>query len=284
MRLKAKFPKVALEWNTKKNGSLTPESVSYGSSKMVWWVCDKGHEYQLRVAQKIQGIGCPYCAGKRVLKGFNDLETLNPQLASEWDYEKNENLKPSEVTCGSDKVVWWKCSKSHSWDEKIYERSRGLGCPICSNRRVQRGYNDLGTLRPDIAKEWGFEKNNDLTPSMVTPGSSKKVWWKCQKGHSYCASLASRTGSRKANCPYCSGQALLIGFNDLATTHPDLVKEWDFEKNYPLLPTQVQKGTEKKVWWICPKGHSYQSVIYCRTNPKRPTGCPYCAGKRVKQK
>ena len=279
--LKAKYPKIALEWNTQKNGSLTPESVSYGSLKTVWWVCEKGHEYQLRVGHKIKGVGCPYCSGKRVLKGFNDLETLNPQLALEWDYEKNGNLKPSEVTCGSEKVVWWRCNKGHSWDASIAVRVHSSGCPVCSNLRVQEGYNDLVTLRPDLAKDWDYEKNMGLTPSMVTPGSSKKVWWKCQKGHSYYTSLANRTGSKKANCPYCSGQALLTGFNDLATTHPELAKEWDFDKNYPLLPSQVQKGTEKKVWWKCSKGHSYLTVIYVRTNPSRPGGCPYCSGKKA---
>lgn len=78
------------------------------------------------------GRKCPACIGQAVLQGFNDLETLFPDIASEWNYEKNNDLFPSMVTLHSNKKVWWKCSVcGHEWRAIINDRSKGTGCPRC---------------------------------------------------------------------------------------------------------------------------------------------------------
>ena len=66
----------------------------------------------------------------QVLKGYNDLLTTNPELAKEWNYEKNENLDPSTVKATSEKKVWWKCEKGHEWKTSINCRNQGNGCKI----------------------------------------------------------------------------------------------------------------------------------------------------------
>ena len=134
----------------------------------------------------------------------NSLLSLNPILASEWNYEKNGKLKPQDFTCGSSKKVWWKCSKGHEWQSIIANRSKGVGCPICSNKKVLSGYNDLATINPKLASEWNYEKNEKLKPQDFACGSHRKVWWKCSKGHEWLATIKSRNEGN--GCPYCSGR------------------------------------------------------------------------------
>ena len=128
-------PELAKEWNYEKNGSLNPINVTAGSNKKVWWRCEKGHEWQAMIKHRNKGSGCPYCAGQRVLKGFNDLQTLNPTLAKEWNYERNNGLTPADVLPNSNKKVWWKCSVGHEWQAVIASRNRGRGCPQCHRKK-----------------------------------------------------------------------------------------------------------------------------------------------------
>ena len=98
--------------------------------------------------------------------------------------QKNRNLNPEDITSGSSKEVWWLCPKGHSYLMVVNLRTkRGYGCPYCSGHRALKGINDLATTNPDLAQEWNYDKNIDLTPCDVTAGSRKKVWWRCEKGH-----------------------------------------------------------------------------------------------------
>lgn len=194
-------PEIAKEWNYEKNGNLKPEHFASNSNKKVWWKCNKGHEWQAKIDSRTRGNGCPYCSGKYTVKGENDLQTLNPVLAKEWNYEKNDGLSPEDVTPHSGKKVWWKCSKGHEWQAKIYHRNNGSGCPYCSGRYAVKGENDLQTVNPVLAKEWDYEKNDGLSPADVTPNSHKTVWWKCSEGHEWQAAIGNR--HRGNGCPKC---------------------------------------------------------------------------------
>ena len=129
---------MAKEWNYEKNGNLRPEHFAPSSHKKVWWKCCKGHEWQAAIANRNKGRKCPYCSGKKVLKGYNDLQTVNPTLALEWNYEKNNEITPTEVTPNSNKKVWWKCSKGHEWETTINNRSNGNGCPVCAREKRKK--------------------------------------------------------------------------------------------------------------------------------------------------
>ena len=96
-------------------------------------MAEKGHEWQASIADRNRGRGCPYCIGKKVLKGYNDLQTVNPTLAKEWNYEKNKGITPKEVMPNSHKKVWWKCSEGHEWEAVIGNRNKGNGCPYCAS-------------------------------------------------------------------------------------------------------------------------------------------------------
>ena len=396
-------PTLAKEWNYEKNNGLTPVDVTPNSNKKVWWKCCKGHVWQSMINSRNKGSGCPYCAGQKVLKGYNDLQTVNPVLAKEWHYERNNGLTPVDITLNSGKKVWWKCSNGHEWQTRISDRSNGKDCPYCANQKVLKGYNDLQTLSPNLAKEWNCDKNNGLTPADVTIGSKKKVWWKCIKGHEWQSTISNRTIGR--GCPVCSSErntsfpeyALLfylkkygietmhsykekgyeldiyipskkiaieydgyqwhrnktkqdieknhkckkdgiklyrireellplddgsidfvvhkkqndlqkileqilseiIGMrveidlkkdtidienlreytekeNSLLFSNLEIAKEWNYERNGNLKPQNLMPNSNKKVWWKCSKGHEWEAKIYHRNNG---SGCPYCSGR-----
>ena len=262
-------PDFLKEWNYEKNGKLKPEFFTVKSGKKVWWKCSKGHEWQAAINNRRVGHNCPYCSNQEVLPGYNDLETLHPELAKEWNYEKNFPLTPKNYITGSNKLVWWICSKGHEWKASISNRIRGASlrgtikgtqCPYCSNKKVEVGFNDITTTHPKLAKEWNYEKNGSLLPTQFTAGSNKKFWWKCSKGHEWRTSIACR--QKGTGCPYCLNHKIIPGYNDLASQHPKFLKEWDYEKNNPLLPTQIGSGSEKKVWWICSKcGRKWQAMV-----------------------
>lgn len=204
--------------------------------------------------------------------GVNDLATLKPEVAAEWHPTKNGDLKPTDLRVSSNKKVWWQCKLGHEWLASPNSR-RNTDCPYCKNRYVLKGYNDLATVYPDVASEWCYEKNGNLTPDMITSGAEKKVWWKCPVGHEYQMLVYSRTSKQRSGCPYCVGKKILPGFNDLGTLDPNLAKEWHSVKNGNLQPTDVGIGSNKKVWWICDYGHEWQASIRNRHGGR---GCPIC--------
>ncbi len=205
-------------------------------------------------------------------------------LLKEWDYSKNYPLDPNSLTVGSSRKVFWICPKRHSYGPKsIYERTRTDGkatnCPYCANKKVLKGFNDLETWcsnnnRAYLLKEWDYSKNDKL-PSDYVAHTDKKIWWICDKKHSYLMKICERTKEKGSNCPYCSNLKLLVGYNDLKTLFPDVAKEWDFEKN-DKNPEDYVAGTHTRANWICSKcGNKWTAEIKERTYGG--TGCPKCA-------
>jgi glutaredoxin len=267
------------QWHPTKNGKLRPEDVATYSNKKVWWVCEKGHEWETNVHNRtFNGSGCPYCAGQRVIPGENDLHTLYPEVAKQWHPDLNGNLTPQHVMARSRKSAWWRCEKGHKWQEPVYKRTMfRSGCPYCGGRKRIEGFNDLATENPALAAQWHPTKNGDLTPQHVVAGSAKKVWWVCEKGHEWCAVIYSR--AQGSGCPYCNNRAVLEGFNDLTTTHPEVAKQWHPDLNGDLTPQHVMAGSLKKAWWVCEKGHAWEAVIASRAGMS--SGCPYCSGLKA---
>ena len=404
-------PDISSEWDYKSNGDRLPTEFSRGSSYNAWWKCSRGHIYQTKISNRtILKRGCPYCAGRYAIKGKNDLVTVNPILSKQWDYEKNK-LSPSDYLPGSNKKVWWKCEKEHSWAATICSRNNGNGCPICAHQRVNID-NCLAIFNPTLAKQWHPSKNGLLTPFDVLPKSNRKVWWVCEKGHEFQASINNRSRKSILSCPICNlelktsfpeqaiyfyiqkeyanainrykddgyeldvfipeikvgieydgmlyhtekttekeeekncyfknkgirlirvkeysgnvpkldndcivwhrisstykflNDAILRLFklipnlseidvdvhrddgaisslflsnekeNSVANKYPQLLKEWDYEKNGGLKPEYVSCKSTKKRWWRCEKKHSFNMSPSKRT--ERGQGCPFCSGR-----
>lgn len=414
--LAALYPDIAKEWHQNKNGELTPDEVTPGSGKKVWWICYKEHDYKASIAHRKNGTGCPYCSNKKVGYG-NDFASMFPKIAKQWHPKKNGEILPSHYTYGTDKKVWWICSYGHEWKASFNKRSRGRGCPKCIKRTSRedlyifselssifkkvyhtskiknmevdiyikdlnlgieydgyfwhkdkvdkdkrkkqklKQYINLFNIResplekidevdlqwnankdyyslikkilkhiinsdfvlekknikhinnylkkdspqnevffqemvsqlpvpiekeslkikfPEIAKEWHPTKNGNLTPRNFSEGSKWNAWWICSKGHEY-QHIINRRVTRNANCQYCSGHKIGYG-NDFKSTYPNLVKEWNYDKNKNLLPENISTKNVKKVWWICNKGHEWQTRVAHRANG---SNCPYCCNQKV---
>lgn len=266
------YPELLEEWDYRKN-RVDPSEITRFTHSRVWWIDAKGHEWMASVANRAAGNGCPYCAGRKVLGGFNDLAGCYPEIALEWDDEKNGNLRPAEVTSSSNRLVWWRCGAGHSWRASVAGRTGGNGCPYCGNRKVWSGFNDLLSCMPETAREWDVQKNGGLKPDEVTFRTGRLVWWKCGEGHSYRMSVYSRWKGK--GCPYCGGTKVLSGFNDLRTVTPWIAEEWDDGRNGDLKPEDVFPYTNRKVWWKCENGHHWKSTVNSR---QKGSGCPYCHG------
>jgi len=133
-------PKLASEWHPTKNGDLTPYDVTSNSGTVAWWVCqkEKNHQWTAIIASRNRGAGCPYCSGHKMSQK-NCLAVVNPYLLAEWDYERNHNLSPYNMSYGSRTMVWWKCRKEHSWRAAIKTRSNGSECPKCRGYVLKNG-------------------------------------------------------------------------------------------------------------------------------------------------
>ena len=269
-------PLLVSEWSDK-NLPLTPDTVTFGSNKIVWWKGACGHEWQTSIKARSAGEQCPICSGARVLRGYNDFESKFPELAKEWS-PKNEPLRPSMITAATHRKVIWQCKLGHEWTASVKSRTvNGTGCPYCSHNFVLPGFNDLASRFPEIAAEWS-ERNLPLTPDQVTAFKNIKVWWKCHLGHEWNTLISTRAGG--SQCPYCSGIKLLKGFNDLKTKYPSLAAEWS-EKNLPLTPDAVNEKSTKNVWWKCNTcGYEWKAVVKARVKGGM---CPVCAERAVLQ-
>ena len=143
-------PELVSEWS-EKNLTLTPDDITFGSNKKVWWRGACGHVWQASVKARSNGEKCPICSGARVIAGINDLATIEPLLVKQWS--KKNKIKPTEVSIGSHKKVIWRCEKGHEWKAAVKSRTiNKTGCPYCSHNKVLAGFNDLATLEIVIFK------------------------------------------------------------------------------------------------------------------------------------
>lgn len=265
-----RFPELAKEWHPTKNGDLTPFDITCGSGKKVWWFGECGHEWDDTVSHRTEGRACPYCSNHRILLGCNNLFATNPELETQWDFEKNESIDPSKITNGSHKNVWWKCTKGHSFQRTIREQVKGIECPNCSNKKLLPGFNDITITHPQLLKFWDYEKN-DKDPHNVLFNGTDKYWWKFECGHERYATC--KAVEKFPQCIYCYGQNVLSGYNDFATKQPELLEEWDYSKN-TLDPTQIGEFSNKYAYWICKKcNHKWKAIISSRSSGR---GCPQC--------
>ena len=277
-----KNPDAAREWHPTMNGDLTPGEVIAGSNKKFWWQCEKGHSWEATPnsrSKRSKGGGCGVCSGLIILTGFNDLATRHPKMVERWHPTKNGDVRPNEIGVWGRAKFWWQCEKNHEWESIASSQviSKANGCPVCSGKKVVSGINDIQTSHPKLVKEWHPVLNLPTLVTEITRGSRRKVWWRCGSGHEWQAQVANRT-SLGHGCPYCNGQKVLPGENDLKSLAPELAAEWHPDRNLPVTPDQVFASSGKRYWWLCSQGHEWNAQVASRNNGN---GCPYCANQRV---
>ena len=208
-------PSLAEQWHPLKNGEVSPQDVSRASNNKAWWLGPCGHTWEATIKNRVAGAGCPVCSGHKVLKGFNDLATTKPDIAKWWHPTRNENLRPTDVTSGSAKKVWWVCPGGHEWERSVANMRTSV-CPQCGadpadggmyrgdvvSRRGRRGKIPMPEF---LIEQWHPTRNGKLRPQQVSGGSGRKVWWQCNREHSWRATVASRRNG--SGCPICNSGA-----------------------------------------------------------------------------
>ena len=219
----------------------------------------------------------------KLIKGVNDFASLYPEIAKQWHPTKNGDITPGQVAAHSNKPFFWLCEKGHTFEATPDKRTRE-GCPYCSNRRVLKGFNDLLTSYPDIAKEWDYSVN-DGDPEEYSYGSTYSAHWKCAVcGHEWEARIRDRVRSKHHLCPECAAKKRGEARHEHELQKKGgihnslLLAEWDYEKNVNGPETYTPKSNSF-AFWVCSKcGYHYRAKI---SNRAIGRGCPCCAGKTV---
>lgn len=213
-------------WHPTRNGELTPFDVMAGQPTKVWWRCneDPAHEYPQRINRKTLGDGCPHCYRERTrarpkprkrknakprkgrprrpVSPAECMRSTHPELADEFDTQKNAPITPENIRASTRLRLHWRCVRGHGWPATGGKRVAGSGCGVCKNKIVLAGYNDLATTAAHLLPEWDFEMN-ELLPTEVVKGTGKPIHWKCvREGHRWQEPGRARL-KRKRGCAEC---------------------------------------------------------------------------------
>jgi len=282
------YPALAREWLAARNTGLRAAEVLPGSKRKVWWRCAQAssHVWQATVVKRARyQQGCPMCS-HHVVTPKTSLARTYPKIAREWHPLHNGALDPSAVVPGSNRRVWWRCSKdaTHEFRAMIVQRTKlSTGCPFCTGQRATPSTSFSATF-PELLWSWHPEMNESVLPSTVMPHSKQRVWWRCRKSplHLWLASVDAMTrpatrASRTGGCPFCRG--LLVPAADSVAAMPALLKEWHPRKNEETSPWLLSPKSKRVVWWRCGRAHDWAAPI--RSRPKRT--CPICTKEAVAQ-
>lgn len=228
-----------------------------GNARRLRTLCANGHRIVVFPSGK-PVIGCQVCrTGLR--PGVNDLRTLAPKLAAEWDADANAGLTAELIPAGSSPKYWWRCANGHSFEATPNNRyANKTACPVCMNRLIIVGVNDLATTHPDIALE--LQGHPELPT--ITASTEKQMVFTCAKGHRFARRVIDRVEGK--GCPDCTRRILVRAGRSLVDTHPELVPEWHPKLNR-FRPEHYSHGSKEEVWWMCLAGHEFKQRIERRT-------------------
>lgn len=268
------IPELLKDWSYELNEK-SPERVPAKSIMRFMWTSNLcGHTWtDYPKGKMLSNRGCRICSGEEILAGYNDFKTLHPDLLTRI---KNSNSLPNDLNPFSDYRVVMVCDLGHEFSRTLGKLVRSADkCPVCLNKTVLIGFNDLASRFPEISKEFHPNLNHPNTPETVFCYRRELAWWVCARSHEWEMRVDARTGQNQG-CPYCSGRLAVPGETDLATKFPEVSADWDYALNGDLAPTSLKPFAHKFVWWKCPEGHSsYRQQVSKRT--KRGTGCPECS-------
>lgn len=289
------YPELANQWDEKKNGDLTPEHVTPGSGKKVWWICRSNacgctHSWISSICNRMKR-SCPYCANNKVCP-CKSLATRQDVMKL-WHPTKNQGIDPASLSQFCHKIVWWKCQNvrtcdcEHEWQSVVSAVTNGSRCPYCCNQKVCF-HNSLAYLDDtNVMEYWHPTKNQDIDPYTISCQSGKVVWWRCSKDvntcgchHDWEAPVSRIFGG--ARCPYCCTSAKKVCMHkSLKYLMPEIMIYWHPTKNIDVDPGSIGPGSDLNVWWICLNDvekcgctHEWQSKI---ENVSGGSRCHYCS-------
>lgn len=272
--LATRYPDLIPIYKEEINGDPSRVLVNY-NAVFTWRCLDGNHDYMAKLGAVAQGRRCPYCAGKQVLAGFNDLATVYPALSKMWDYAKNDTT-PYEISGNSHSKVWWTCGiPGHSFILSVNAMKGTPTCRVCKRTFLSPGVNDLLSTYPELVKWWDWDKNIE-DPREILGSTKNKMWARCDEGHSWYANI--NHVRKLTECSVCIGLVVIAGVNDLATERPDLLAMWDWDEN-AIDPTTIRPGSTYLAHWVCSLGHRWEEQPFHLSPKQRP--CPYCGNRKV---
>ena len=278
--LEKMYPHLAREWHPDNNKK--PSDFRPGSNTKVKWVCENGHQWEAIIASRtLASHDCIYCTNQAVSID-NNLETIFPEIASQWHPTRNEDLTPRDIVAKSSRKVWWKCNQGddHEWEISPNRRTppKETGCPFCAGRMIS-STNRLDLVRTDVSADWNYDRNKK-SPSEYHIGSNDSVWWKCVScNHEWNTTISNRT-DKNSGCRSCLGMVVHSeGGNSAADLSPLIAKEWHPEKN-DKSPFDYRPSAAIHMYWTCSKcSHVWKAALNHRLDGdgKAKSGCPSCA-------
>jgi hypothetical protein len=270
------YPKLAKEWAPGLN-ELTPNQVTWGSKKRIWWQCKLGHIWDATPQTRTRGCGCPDCFLGGA-EGATDLRNY-PKVLRQFDRQANVGIDPYKLSVA--RKAWWQCDKSpdHVWFSAFHRpdyTAKSQRCPFCRGKRASK-INNL-TMDERLLREFHPKKNGALKPEDVSLGTHRRVWWRCKKGpdHEWQVSVNDRR-HYNSGCPFCANKRVSVT-NSFANVAAEAVVEWHPTKNKPATPETIVATSMTKYWFRCKNGHVYQQRPFHKTNFN--SGCKTCYFKR----
>jgi hypothetical protein len=294
--LKDRYPEVYSLIDKDSNLYLDYENLFWYSNKELDFICNKAkchhHKWREPISNLINTRArCPYCIGRKICECDSIFHISN--VMRYWDFEENEKAgnDPRKIGKGSHKYVHAKCDKGkcghHKWEVMVLNLVKGKGCPYCRHLKVCV-CECLAILRPDLMKIWDFKKNKKrgLDPYKISLASGLFAWWKCETStcghHVWEAEIYRMTNPERSKCPFCFSVKRWCRCESFPILYPRLLEEFDQEKNKGIDPYTISKASNRFIWWLCNKGHSWQAQVHSRT--VRGNGCFNCRQSKMEKK
>ncbi|MET4705626.1 hypothetical protein ABIB54_003131 [Frigoribacterium sp. UYMn621] len=251
-----------------------------GSTKVyATHLCPFGHEYTARILKGTNVIdqkipACQYCTGREIQPGVNDLASRAPKIGAELAIKENGGTRPENIAVSDRRDYFWQCpvDSRHVYPASPSNRVHAKStCPICLNRLILPGINDVATTHPATTADWDPAALEQDPPTKFSAGSKKWIPFLCPNGHHITMAIVDRVTAGK--CPDCIKLDTRSSRDGLPITHPDIAEQWHPTLNGDNLPGDFTHGSRFSVWWDCPNGHPYQQRIERKVNGY---GCPIC--------
>lgn len=266
--LPQRCPELVKEWHSTKNGHLTPDQLTYRSGRLVWWQCEKGHEWEASPNVRYSSKGCPICRQER-----QRLTNCYPNYEQFFDVEKNHPLRYHDLSVSSSEAIWWTCERGHSRQTRVRSFLNRPTCPRCQQWKDGVLVDSFAQRCPDLVKEWHPMKNGTLTPDQLKWKSSQVVWWRCEQGHEWESKVVSRTNG--SGCPSCRQKKHSVRLLS-PIEKEQLNRQWHSTKNENVSLEDCFPLGKQHVWWRCDQPncrHEWEDSVVRRL---KGYGCPEC--------
>ena len=252
---------------------ISPKDIAMGSNRPVKWRCPVGHIYEMRIPlRRNQGQGCNICS--------RGLQTSFPEQAMLYYLRQ----------CGLNVESGYKFHGKHEIDIFLPDYNIGIEydgaawhseeaqilADTSKSSIIIQGGIKLIRLREKGCPELNVDNCILLEVEYKDTANAIDILFQQLRTMGVDIGADVIIDLEADRHTILSGYRTLIAKRSIATTHPEVVLEWNFEKNVGIQPEMFSFGSGEKVWWLCKDcGYEWQASIGNRCTAK--SGCPECA-------